>query len=152
MVEHMVPLLERATTSCVVLISSGGGSMTFARHDGRVLVKSPAHCTSKAALNMVALHYYHRFPGWKVNLCCPEFRVRKTTPRSLMTVCRLITRLALLQVTRLNHFGANFPALRPSPLEEGAVDAVRLSLLGKDGESGTYTRLEGKDGYAAISW
>ena len=58
----------------------------------------------------------------------------------------------LLKATRLNHFGAAAAGHKPGPLDEGAINAVRLSLLGTDGESGTFTRLEGKDGYVTVPW
>lgn len=85
-VEHMVPLLERAAKTAtttttrptpprIVFMSATGGSLTYAHADGHVVAGYPAYCASKAALNMLALHYYHRFPGWKVNMCCPGFRV-----------------------------------------------------------------------------
>lgn len=60
--------------------------------------------------------------------------------------------VACSQATRINHFGAVAAGLEAGPLDEGAVNAVRLSLLGTDGESGTFTRLEGKDGFVPVSW
>ncbi len=46
---------------------------------------------------------------------------------------------------------------QPAPIEEGAYNAVRLSLLDKDGESGTFTEFKGTgdDGqrqYATLPW
>lgn len=81
-VEHMAPLLERTaktttttTPPRIVFMSATGGSLAYAHADGHVVAGYPAYCASKAALNMLALHYYHRFPDWKVNMCCPGFRV-----------------------------------------------------------------------------
>jgi hypothetical protein len=39
----------------------------------------------------------------------------------------------------MNDFGRAVKSSTPGNLEDGALNAVRLSLLGKDGESGTYT-------------
>ena len=73
---------------------------------------------------MIMLWYWRRFPEWKVNACCPGFRA-----------------------TALNNFGGGAPAgLRPGKLEEGAVNAVRLTLLDKDGETGTYTQRNDETG------
>lgn len=41
----------------------------------------------------------------------------------------------------MNNFGEGVNET-PGPVSEGAFNAVRLSLLGKDGESGTFTMLE----------
>jgi hypothetical protein len=41
----------------------------------------------------------------------------------------------------MNNFGEGVDET-PGPISEGAHNAVRLSLLGKDGESGTFTMLQ----------
>lgn len=65
---------------------------------------------------MIMLHYSIMFKeqGWKINANCPGY-------------C----------ATNLNHFAG----IRT--VEEGAVNAVRLATLGKDGETGTYSNKEG---------
>ncbi|KAK7935073.1 hypothetical protein PG985_000568 [Apiospora marii] len=128
-VEHFVPLLSKANNPRIVFISTGAASM-FIAHDRVGLVKDyPAYSISKAGLNMLMLAYYHRFPQWKINACSPGFRA-----------------------TKLNHFGSNSYGVTPGPLEEGAVNAVRLMLSGKDGESGTHTQLKGKSDYETVPW
>lgn len=88
-VEHMAPLLERAAKMTptraprIVFMSSSVGSLTKAAPpNGFVVTDYPAYSASKSALNMLALHYYYRFPDWKVNMCCPGFRVSDNPPSS----------------------------------------------------------------------
>lgn len=79
-------------------------------------VSLPVYRSSKAALNMLMLHYAvtYKEQGWKVNATCAGW-------------C----------ATNLNGFaGANTP-------ESGAINAVRLATLGEDGETGTYSNKEG---------
>jgi NAD(P)-dependent dehydrogenase (short-subunit alcohol dehydrogenase family) len=74
-VEHFTPLLEKAENPRVVFMTSGAGSAKVA-HDAVALSLSwPSYSVSKAALNMLMLHYFHKFPRWKVNACAPGFRV-----------------------------------------------------------------------------
>ncbi|CAK1357078.1 unnamed protein product [Cercospora beticola] len=54
----------------------------------------------------------------KINACAPGFRA-----------------------TALNNFGQG-GSFAPGKIEDGANNAVRLSLLGKDGESGTFTEMD----------
>lgn len=43
--------------------------------------------------------------------------------------------------------------MTPGPLELGARNAVRLSLLGKDGESGTHTEWhDDEEKWQAVPW
>ncbi|KAK7967345.1 uncharacterized protein PG986_001622 [Apiospora aurea] len=128
-VEHFVPLLSKADNPRIVFMSTGASSMLIA-HDRVGLTQDfPAYSVSKAGLNMLMLCYYHRYPQWKINACSPGFRA-----------------------TKLNHFGENPYGQVPGPLEEGAVNAVRLMLLGKDGESGTHTQLKGEVDYETVPW
>ncbi|KAK6833785.1 dehydrogenase-like protein [Apiospora arundinis] len=128
-VEHFIPLLSKADNPRIVFMSTGASSMLIA-HDRVGLTQDyPAYSVSKAGLNMLMLCYYHRYPQWKINACSPGFRA-----------------------TRLNHFGKNSFGSVPGPLEEGAVNAVRLMLLGKDGESGTHTQLKGQAAYETVPW
>ncbi|ROW01512.1 hypothetical protein VSDG_02048 [Cytospora chrysosperma] len=125
--DAFVPLLERSDkTKRVVFVSSRLGSVGL---KGDPALGSPArkmefwhYSTSKAALNMLALHYAIRYedrPDWKLNLCCPGY-------------C----------ATNLNGFAGT------SPPEKGAINACRLATLGPDGESGTYS----DQGGATIPW
>ncbi|KAK2601317.1 hypothetical protein N8I77_010775 [Diaporthe amygdali] len=116
-VEHFVPLLSKADNPRVVFMSSGAGSLKLAHQFG-FAKDYPAYCVSKAAENMVMIYYYLRFPEWKVNASNPGFRA-----------------------TKINNYGAGVNET-PGPISEGASNAVRLSLLGKDGESGTHTMLQ----------
>jgi len=72
--------------------------------------------SSKTAINMLVMTYAHRYreKGWKINSCCPGF-----------------------VATDLNNFRG------VGKVESGAINAVRLATLGKDGETGTYTSKDG---------
>jgi NAD(P)-dependent dehydrogenase (short-subunit alcohol dehydrogenase family) len=72
--------------------------------------------SSKSAINMLAMQYAYRYKekGWKINSCCPGY-----------------------VATALNNFRGAGTA------ESGAINAVRLATLGKDGETGTYSSKEG---------
>ncbi|KAG8161003.1 hypothetical protein KVR01_009267 [Diaporthe batatas] len=137
-VEHFVPLLSRAKNPRVVFMSSGAGSLKLA-HDFAFVKDYPAYSVSKAAENMVMLYYHHRFPGWKVNASNPGFRA-----------------------TKINNYGQGSKET-PGPVSEGAMNAVRLTLLGEDGESGTHTMIqasqdeysktmEGKNNIVTVPW
>ncbi|KAK7742361.1 hypothetical protein SLS53_004506 [Cytospora paraplurivora] len=137
-VEHFVPLLSKADNPRVIFMSSGAGSLKLASDFG--FVKGyPAYCVSKAAENMIMLYYHHRFPAWKVNASNPGFRA-----------------------TKINNYGKD-SSETPGPVSEGALNAVRLTLIGKDGESGTHTMLQasqddysktiqGKDSVVTVPW
>jgi len=72
--------------------------------------------SSKTAINMLVMTYAHRYreKGWKINSCCPGF-----------------------VATDLNNFRG------VGKVESGAINAVRLATLGKDGETGTYSSKDG---------
>lgn len=89
-VEHFVPLLSKAENPRVVFMSSGAGSLKLA-HDFGFVKEYPAYAVSKAAENMVMLHYHHRFPEWKVNASNPGFRVSETYPISHCVLCSVPT-------------------------------------------------------------
>lgn len=74
-VESFSPLLKRAEVPRVVFMSSRAGSVKTAHDHVALSLDWPAYSASKAALNMLVLHYSHRFPHWKVNACSPGFRV-----------------------------------------------------------------------------
>jgi len=80
----------------------------------------PIYRSSKAALNMLMLHYASQYKdaGWKVNSCCPGY-------------C----------ATRMNKFSGFLSA------EDGAKRAVELATLGEDGETGTFSNMEGVIGW-----
>ncbi|KAJ7472667.1 hypothetical protein FB451DRAFT_1250322 [Mycena latifolia] len=116
--EAFIPLLEKSAAARLVFVSSDLGSLTFlADPNGRhSSVPVPAYRCSKAAMNMLALGYAHRFraQGWKVNIHNPGYTA-----------------------TDLNrHTG-------PGSVEDAAIGAVRLATLGNDGETGTYSEKEG---------
>lgn len=79
-VEHFIPLLEKASNPRIVFMSSSAGSAKMAHDHVGLSLKWPTYSVSKAALNMVMLHYFNRFPEWKVNACAPGFRVRTPAP------------------------------------------------------------------------
>ncbi|KAK9490042.1 hypothetical protein V1508DRAFT_426102 [Lipomyces doorenjongii] len=116
--EEFIPLLRKSTLPRLVFISSSLGSLTRAAdfeypYNAMLL---PAYKSSKAALNMLMLHYAKMLSGegFKVNSCCPGY-----------------------VATNLTQFRG------PGTTEQGAVNACRLATLGKDGESGTFSDKEG---------
>ncbi|TVY73596.1 Short-chain dehydrogenase/reductase ATR10 [Lachnellula suecica] len=111
--EAFVPLLSASPTPRIVFISSTTGSLA---NDSNFPAFLPIYRSSKSALNMILVHYATKYKakGWKVNASCPGH-------------CG----------TNLNKFeGKNTP-------ESGAVNAVRLAMLGEDGETGTFSNSEG---------
>ncbi|RMY64229.1 hypothetical protein D0863_09970 [Hortaea werneckii] len=128
--EEFLPVLKQADNPRLVFMSTGFGSLTrvstFQSNE-----KWPAYSASKAALNMIMLWYWRRCPWMRVNACNPGFRS-----------------------TALNNFAkGNAHGMTPGPLELGARNAVRLSLLEKDGESGTHTEWpDDEEKWQAVPW
>ena len=113
--EAFAPLLSKSTkTPRIIFISSSVGSLQMRTDPATPTRKIPfaEYPSSKAALNMLCLHYAVKYEkeGWKVNSCCPGH-------------CK----------TNLNSFTAG------QPPEIGAKNACRLATLGKDGETGTFS-------------
>ncbi|KAB5551418.1 hypothetical protein GE09DRAFT_1204345 [Coniochaeta sp. 2T2.1] len=75
------------------------------------------YSSSKAALNMLMMQYavqYDDDPSWKINVCCP------------------------------GHCATNLNAGQGmEPPEMGAINAVRLATVGRQGETGTFTNRHG---------
>lgn len=121
--ESFAPLLSLSSNARVIFMSSGLGSHKIqADTDTHPLKDWPAYAASKAALNMMMLWFAQKHPTWKVNACCPGLRA-----------------------TALNSFGTVTKNI-PGKMEDGAVNAVRLSLLGKEGETGTLTQRNDETG------
>lgn len=79
-------------------------------------VEYPIYRSTKSAVNMLCLTYSEKYQekGWKINATCPGF-----------------------VATDLNGFTGTGTA------ESGAINAVRLATLGKDGETGKWSNKEG---------
>ena len=111
-------LLERSPAPRVVFTSSALGSLTQRTdpNDRFYSVMLPAYRTSKAALNMLCLHYATKYKeaGWKVNTVDPGH-----------------------VATNLNRFKG------PDSVESGAAQLVRMATLGPDGPTGTFSNKEG---------
>lgn len=73
-VETFVHLLEQAENPRVNFMTTALGSLERAS-TFLPTVKVPAYSSSKAALNMIMIYFWRKFPNWKVNACCPGFRV-----------------------------------------------------------------------------
>lgn len=111
--EAFLSLLSASSAPRVVFMSSQMGSL--ANRWGNP-ISLPIYRSSKAALNMIMLHYASKYKdyGWKINAVCPGY-------------C----------ATNLNDFaGLDTPA-------NGALNAVRLATLEEDGETGTFSNKEG---------
>lgn len=119
--EAFTPLLEKSTSAParIVFVSSHTGSLGLrvdslgAEYAKWSRPSFPVYRSSKAALNMLTLHYAAKFndKGWKVNGSCP------------------------------NLTDTNFARgwVKGRPASESAVNIVRLATLSTDGESGVYS-------------
>lgn len=100
----MLPLLKKSKHGRIVNISSGLGSLTRnAAPDGGLTISNQllAYCASKAALNMITIHFAHELKsaGIKVNSANPGYtatdmnqhRGTKTVQQGAATAVRLAT-------------------------------------------------------------
>ena len=116
--QAMLPLLREAPAARIVNVSSGAGSLT--RNADPTFpwrsIFGPVYPASKTALNAITLATAIELESTaiKVNACSPGFIG-----------------------TNLNNYAG------PGTVEEGALEPVRLALLGPDGPTGTFTRTEG---------
>ena len=112
--QALLPLLRQAPAARIVNVSSGTGSLTMnsdpASHYRQIF--GPVYPASKTALNAITLAFAIELDpeGIKVNAVSPGF-----------------TR------TNLNGFQGT------QTVKEGAAEAVRVALLGRDGPTGTFT-------------
>ncbi len=71
----MLPLLERSEQPCIVMVSSGMGSISITsdprRHESTI--QSLVYPASKAALNMVTTQYAKALPRYRVNAVDPGY-------------------------------------------------------------------------------
>ena len=117
--QAMLPLLRETPNARIVNVSSGVGSLT-ANSDPAFPWRSifgPVYPASKTALNAltVAMAIELASEGIKVNAVSPGFTK-----------------------TNLNNYTGT------ETVEEGAREAVRVALLGRDGPTGAFTRWEGE--------
>ena len=113
-----IPLLQRSSLPRIIFISSEMGSLSNALDPGWTyygLAHLVEYKSSKAAMNMLGATYAVRYgkEGFKVNMCCPGLR------------------------------STNFTGGVGGPPSEGAINACRLAVEGKDGSNGTFSNLEG---------
>jgi NAD(P)-dependent dehydrogenase (short-subunit alcohol dehydrogenase family) len=113
--QAMLPLLRKAPAARIVNVSSGAGSLTRnadPAFDHRKIF-GVGYSASKTALNAMTLAMAIELEssGIKVNACSPGFIK-----------------------TNLNGFQGT------GTLEEGALEPVRLALIGPDGPTGTFSR------------
>lgn len=115
--QAMLPLLRKSDNARIVNVSSGVGSLTGACDPNYPYrsIFGPVYPASKTALNAltVAMAIELEAEGIKVNAVSPGFTK-----------------------TNLNGFAGT------ETLEQGAREAVRVALLGRDGPTGTFTRAE----------
>jgi NAD(P)-dependent dehydrogenase (short-subunit alcohol dehydrogenase family) len=121
--QAMLPLLRQSPNARIVNVSSGVGSLTASSDPAYPwrAIFGPVYPASKTALNAltIAMAIELEPEGIKVNAVSPGFTK-----------------------TNLNGYAGT------ETLEEGAREAVRVALLGKDGPTGTFTRSEN----ATIPW
>jgi len=117
--QAMLPLLRASPVSRIVNVSSGVGSLTTnsdkAFHYRAIF--GPVYPASKTALNALTL-------AMAIELEPEGIRVSAVSPGYTRTA--------------LNAFQGT------ETLEEGAREAVRVALMGRDGPTGTFTRWEGE--------
>lgn len=116
----MLPLVKKSASGRIVNMSSGLGSLTLhGDPEWKFAPHKPlGYCASKAALNMFTVQLAAELhdTNIKVNSADPGFTA-----------------------TDLNgHSG-------PQTLEEGAVEPVRLALLGDDGPTGGFFEKDGEN-------
>ena len=113
--QAMLPLLRDAPAARIVNVSSGAGSLTRVADPSFPYrhIFGPGYAASKTAMNAMTLTMAVELEstGIKVNACSPGFIK-----------------------TNLNAYEGT------GSLEEGALEPVRLALLGPDGPTGTFTR------------
>lgn len=109
------PLLEKAEAARLVNVSSALGSLTLHADPSEPFgnYKPLAYDSSKAAVNMITLHYAHQWKG-------TPHRANTIHPGSV--------------VTDLNPNG-------DIPVEEGAKTSVELATIGSDGPNGGFFHL-----------
>jgi NAD(P)-dependent dehydrogenase (short-subunit alcohol dehydrogenase family) len=116
--QAMLPLLREAPAARIVNVSSGAGSLTR-NSDPTFPYRSifgPVYPASKTALNAVTLAMAIELESTniKVNAACPGYTK-----------------------TNLNNYSGT------QTVEEGAVEPVRLALIGADGPNGTFSNAAG---------
>jgi NAD(P)-dependent dehydrogenase (short-subunit alcohol dehydrogenase family) len=121
--QAMLPLLRESSDARIVNVSSGVGSLATNADPAFPYHKmyGPGYAASKTALNAITLAMMIELEGTgiKVNLVSPAFTS-----------------------TNLNGFEGT------ESIEAGSREVVRVSLLGPDGPTGTFTRWEN----ATIPW
>ncbi|MEQ8268241.1 MAG: SDR family NAD(P)-dependent oxidoreductase [Parvibaculum sp.] len=121
--QAMLPLLRETPGARIVNVSSGGGSLTIASDPSLPYRShfSPLYAASKTALNALTLAMAIELEseGIAVNAVSPGF-----------------TR------TAMNGYEGT------ETVEEGAAEAVRVALLGRDGPTGTFTHAT----FGTIPW
>ena len=115
--QAMLPLLREAPSARIVNVSSGAGSLARVADPSFPYrhIFGPGYSASKTAMNAMTLAMAIELEstGIKVNSCSPGFIK-----------------------TNLNAYEGT------GSVEEGALEPVRLALLGPDGPTGTFTRWE----------
>lgn len=112
--QAMLPLLREAPAARIVNVSSGVGSLTRNSDTNSPyrLNFGPGYAASKTALNAMTL-------AMAIELEHTPIKVNAVSPG--------------FTKTNLNHYQGT------ETVEEGAVQAVRMALLGADGPTGTFT-------------
>ncbi|MFF0270800.1 SDR family NAD(P)-dependent oxidoreductase [Kribbella sp. NPDC004536] len=111
-----LPLLAESANPVVVNVGSSLGSMGRVSTPGlpENELTAMAYGASKAAVNMITVHYAKSFPGFRVNCVVPGY-----------------------VATDLNQHSG------PLSVSEGAVIIVQMACLGPDGPTGTYCDVDG---------
>jgi NAD(P)-dependent dehydrogenase (short-subunit alcohol dehydrogenase family) len=125
--EAFLPLLESSPSGCPRIVFMSSQLASLGTKAGGTHPSStrnfPAYRCSKAAVNMLMLHYASVYGkrGWKINACDPG--LTKTS-------------LGGDVMSAIMASGA------PGSVEDAAKEACRLATLGADGVNGTYSSKE----------
>lgn len=113
--QAMLPLLRQAPSARIVNVSSGAGSLARNADPANPYrqIFGPGYSASKAALNAMTL-------AMAIELEATEIKVNACSPGFIKT--------------NLNNYEGT------GSVEEGALEPVRLALLGSDGPTGTFSR------------
>src|SRR6202034_2758171 len=117
--QAMLPLLREAPAARIVNVSSGAGSLARVADPAFPFrhIFGPGYSASKTAMNPLTLRL-------AIEPAAPHIQGSGCSPGFIKT--------------NLNAYEGT------GPVEEGALEPVRLALLGPDGPTGNFTRWEGE--------
>lgn len=119
--EAFLPLLKQSLHPRIIFVTSSLGSLSIKKEGVNPSSQRefPMYRSSKAAMNMMCLHYADAYKDWKINTCDP----------------------GLVRTNLSGYLPDPHPRLAEPDI--GCRNVVRLATLGKDGETGTFSSRDG---------